>query len=46
MRCGEVVTLSPQSSSERWNGKAGSVEEVPRWQKQPPEQNQELGLSL
>jgi hypothetical protein len=42
MRCGKMVTLSPQSSSERWNGKAGNVEEVPRWQKQPLEQNVHL----
>ena len=41
-----MVTLSPQSSSERWNGKADNVEGLPRWQKQPPEQNLELGLSL
>jgi hypothetical protein len=44
-----MVTLSPQSSSERWNGKVGNVEacggerlrrvRLPRWQKQPPEQN-------
>ena len=27
MRCGKVVTLSPQSSSERWNGKPGNGED-------------------
>jgi hypothetical protein len=32
MRCGKMVTLSPQSSLERWNGKAGNVDEVPRLQ--------------
>jgi hypothetical protein len=32
MRCGKMVTLSLQSSLERWNGKAGNVEEVPRTQ--------------
>jgi hypothetical protein len=46
MRCGKMVTLSPQSSLERWNAKAGNVDEVPCLQKQPVKQNQEFGLSL